>query len=94
MSLMHNLKRENQEITTFRTSSEPHFHWKNHFHRKLLGFGMYADFEANVEIDNSTKGSKTTKIYKQNPVCNGYFINCELNHVFKKWLIWISSKLW
>ena len=33
---------------------------------------MYADFEADNEIDNSNAGDKTTNIYKQNPILNGY----------------------
>ena len=28
-------------------------------------------------------GNKTTNIYKQNPVCNGYYIVSELNDVLK-----------
>ena len=39
---------------------------------------MYADFEADVEIDNSIIGNKTTNIYERNPVCNVQKIVSEL----------------
>ena len=39
---------------------------------------MYADFEANNIIDNSSYGYKTTNIYHQKAVCNGYYIVKEL----------------
>ena len=35
--------------------------------------------EADNEKDNSSIGNKTTNIYKQNPVLNGYRIESELN---------------
>ena len=44
---------------------------------------MYAYFEADNEIDNSSIGNKTTKIYKQNLVYNGGKIVCELEDVLK-----------
>ena len=44
---------------------------------------MYADFEADTEKDNSSIGNKTTNIYKQNPLLNGYRIVCELEGVLK-----------
>ena len=34
-------------------------------------------------IDMSNIGNKTTNIYKQNPVCNGYFIVSELDDLLK-----------
>ena len=44
---------------------------------------IYADFEADNKISNSSKGSKTTKIYKQIPVFNGYRIESEPDHILK-----------
>ena len=48
-----------------------------------LYFRIYADFEADNEKDNSIIGIKTTDIYKQNPVLNGYHIVSELEDVLK-----------
>ena len=64
-------KCEKQEILTFRISSEPHLQWKIHFHKNLLLFNVYADFEVDNDFDNSNVGNETTNIYKQSPVCNG-----------------------
>ena len=49
---------ENYDIITIRNSSESHLHWKYHFYRNLLHFRIYADFEADNEIDNSIIGKK------------------------------------
>ena len=70
-------------ITTVKTSNESHLLWKNHFHENPLYFRIYADFEADNEKDKSIKGNKTTNIYKQNPVLNGYHIETELEDVLK-----------
>ena len=56
---------------------------KNIFHKNPLYFRIYADFEADNEIDNSSIGNKTTNIYKQNPILNGYLIESELENVLK-----------
>ena len=69
--------------TTIRTSPESHLHWKNHFHKNPLYFRIYADFEADNEIDNFCVGNKTTNICKQNPILNGYYIVSELEIVLK-----------
>ena len=39
---------------------------KQHFHKNELYFRIYADLEADNEIDKSIVGNKTTNIYKQN----------------------------
>ena len=44
---------------------------------------MYAEFEADNGTDNSSIGDKTTIIYKQTPVCNGYGVISELEDVLK-----------
>ena len=67
---LHKPKCENNDITTIRTSSESHLHWKEHFHKNLLYFRIYADFEADNEKDNSVVGKKTTNIYEQYPIRN------------------------
>ena len=76
--MLHKPKCENNDITTIRISSESHLHWRDHFHKNSFCFRIYADFEANIESDNSSIGNKTTNIYKQNPVLKGYHIESEL----------------
>ena len=73
----------NKELTTIKTSTDSHLYWKKHFHKNPLYFRIYADFEADNEKDNSSVGNKTTNIYKQNPVLNGYHIESELEDVSK-----------
>ena len=70
-------------ITTLRNSNESHIHWKKHFQKNPLNFRIYADFEADNEKDNSSVGKKTTNIYKQFPIMNGYHIISELEDVLK-----------
>ena len=65
MLMLYKPKSENDNITTIRTSPETHIQWKKHFHKNPLYFRIYADVEADNEKDNSSKGNKTTKIYKQ-----------------------------
>ena len=83
MLMLHKPKCENIDITTIRTSSESHIHGKKHFHKNPLYFRNYAGLKADNEIDNSSIGTKTTNIYKQNPVLNGYGIVSELEDVSK-----------
>ena len=80
---LHKPKCENNDIATIRTSNESHIYWKNHFHKNPLYFRIYADFEAGNEKDNSSVGNKTTNIYEQNPLLNGYHIVSELEDVLK-----------
>ena len=56
---------------------------KKHFHKNPSDFRIYADFEADNEIHDARIGNKTTDIYKQNPVVNGYEIVSELEDVLK-----------
>ena len=83
MLMKHKQKCGDDNITTIKTSNESHLRWKNHFHKNPLYFRIYADFEADNEKDNSSIGNKTTNIYKQNPVLNGYHIVSELEDVLK-----------
>ena len=68
---------------TFRTSNESHIYWKKHFQKNPLYFTIYADFEADNEKDISKIGNKTTNIYKQKPVLNGFHIISELEDVLE-----------
>ena len=83
MFRIHKPKCENNDITTIRTSTDSHLYWKNHFHKNPFYFRIYADFEADNEKDYSFVGNKTTNIYKQNPVLNGYRIVSELEDVLQ-----------
>ena len=83
MLMKHKPKCENNDITTIKTSKESHLHWKKHFHKSPLYFRIYAEFEADIEKDNSSIGNKTTNIYKQYTVLNGYHIVSELEDVLK-----------
>ena len=83
MLIKHKQKCGIDNITTIKTSNESHLHWKKHFHKNPLYFRIYADFEADNERDNSIIGNKTTNIYKQNPVLNGYHIVSDLDDVLK-----------
>ena len=56
---------------------------KKYIRKNPFYFRMYADFAADNEIDNSSIGIKTTNLYKQSPVFNGYYIMSELNNVLK-----------
>ena len=76
-------KCENIDITTIGTSNESHLHRKSHFYKNPLYFRIYADFEADNEKDNSSIGNKTTNIYKQNPILNGYHMESELEGILK-----------
>ena len=80
---IHKPKCQNNDITTIRTSPDSHLHWKNCFHKNPLYFRIYAEFEADNEKDNSSMGNKTTNIYKQHPVLNGYRIESELEDVLQ-----------
>ena len=83
MLIKHKQKCGDDNITAIKTSNESHLFWKKHFHKNPLYFRIYADFEADNEKDSLCIGNKTTKIYKQNPVLNGYHIVSELGGVLK-----------
>ena len=79
----HKEKCGDDNICTIRTSNESHLYWKKHFHKNPSYFRIYADFEADNELDGSKIGNNTTNIYKQKPVLNGYYIISELNDVLE-----------
>ena len=83
-STNHKGKCGEDNICTIRKSNESHLYWEKHFHHKNpLFFRIIADFEADNEKDNSKIGNKTTNIYKQNPVLDGYYIISELEDVLE-----------
>ena len=79
----HKEKCGEDNICTIRTSNESHLCWKKHFHKNPIYFRIYADFEAANEKDDSKIGNKTTIIYKQKPVLNGFYIISELNDILE-----------
>ena len=81
--IKHKEKCGDNNICTIRTSNESHLYWKKPFHKNPLYFRIIADFEADNEKDDYKIGNKTTNIYKQKPVLNGYYIISELNDVLK-----------
>ena len=68
----HKEKCGEDNICTIRTSNESHLYWKKHFHKNPLYFRIIADFDADNEKDNTKIGNKTTNIYKQEPILNGF----------------------
>ena len=74
------LCKENQQL---KTSPNSHIYWEKYFQKNKLYFRIYADFETDNKKGNTSIGDKTTNIYKQEPVCNGYYIVSELDHVLK-----------
>ena len=48
-----------QDISSIRLGFENHSYWRKHFHKNPLYFGIYADFEADTEIDKSNIVNKT-----------------------------------
>ena len=83
MLIKHKQKCGDDNLTTIKTSNKSHLYWEKHFHKNPLYFRIYADFEADNEKDNTCIGNKTTNIYKQNPVLNGYHIVSELEDILK-----------
>ena len=83
MLMLNKPKCEKSGITTITTSPESYIFWEKHFDKNPLYFRIYADFEDDNEIDNSSIGNKTTKIYKQNPIPNAYHKHFDLEDVSK-----------
>ena len=74
------LCKENQQL---KTSTNSHIYWNKYYQKNKLYFRIYADFEADIKKENIKIGDKTTNIYKQEPVCNGYRMVSELEDVLK-----------
>ena len=73
----HKQRRNQQETTIIRTSNESRLYWKKHFPKNPLYSPIYSDFEDDNEIDTSNIGNKPANKYKQNPICNRYYLVCE-----------------
>ena len=58
--IKHKQRFEGQEITSVRTSNVSHIYWKKHSHKSPICFRVYAFFETDEEIENSSKGNNTT----------------------------------
>ena len=50
MLTLHKPKSENFDITINRTSSASHLLWKNHSHKILIDFRIFADFDADKNL--------------------------------------------
>ena len=83
MLTSHKPKCENINITAIRTSPESHLHWNNHFQKNPKFFRVYADFEADNDKKDNVIGNKTTNIYNQNQVLNGYNIISGIGNILK-----------
>ena len=75
-----NLCGEKQKL---KTSPYSHIYWKKYCQKYKLYFRIYADFEADNKKENVNIRDKTTNIYKQEPVCNGYHFVSDLEHILK-----------
>ena len=56
---------------------------KKHFQKNPLYLRISADFEADIEVDGSSVGNKTTNIYRQNAALNVFYIISELEDVLE-----------
>ena len=84
MLMLHKQKNGDDNITNNRNSSEAHIQWKKkRFHRIPSYIRIYSASEADNEKDNSSIGNKTTNIFKQIPVRNGYRIVSKLENLLK-----------
>ena len=52
-------------------------------HKNPSDFRILADSEADKELDNPSIGYKTTNVYKQNPLLDGFYIVSELDKLLK-----------
>ena len=67
--MLHKPKGGNNGVTTIRTSSESLPYSKDHFHKNSLNFRIYADLEADNEIDNLSIGNKKKLIFINKTQC-------------------------
>ena len=82
--IKHRQRCSQQEITSIRKSNESHVYWeKKHFHMNPLYFPTYAIFEADNDFGNCNRVFKTTNVYEENPVCNGYYVVTDLSDVLE-----------
>ena len=81
--MTHKEKCDSDNKCTVRTSSNSHLYWKNHFHKNPVYFRIIAEFEADNEKEDNIIVNKTSNIYQQNPVINGYYVISEFEDVLK-----------
>ena len=74
---------EQQDFTAIKLSLDKQLNWKKHYQKVPLYFRIYADFECNNSHVDTNIGEHTTNIYKQNPVCKGYYIVSDLPSVLQ-----------
>ena len=79
--MKHKDRCEQQDFTAIKLPLDKQLNWKKHYQKIPLYFRIYADFECNNSPVESNVGLHTTNIYKQNPVCNGYYIVSDLPSV-------------
>ena len=93
LSMLQKQKCGDDNITTIQISNESHIHRKKHFQKNPLYLRIYADFEADNDIDFSSIGIRTTNVYKQNPILYCFHIKSEMEKKFFKWLLRISVRI-
>ena len=81
--MKHKDRCEQQDFTAIKLPLDKQLNWKKHYQKITLSFRIYADFECNNSPVESNVGLHTTNIYKQNPVCNGYYIVSDLHSVLQ-----------
>ena len=74
---------EQQDFTAIKLPLDKQLNWKQHYQKIPLYFRIYADFECNNSPVESNVGLHTINIYKQNPVCNGYYILSDLPSILQ-----------
>ena len=70
MLMIRKPKCENNDITTIRTSSEPHLRFKDHSHKNTLYFESTADFEGDNAIEDSKAVGNKTTIFLETKFCS------------------------
>ena len=84
MIIIHKQQCFQKEVTCNKTSPESHLHRRNVVHKNPLCLWIYADFEADIEKEDSKSTcNKTISIYKQIPIHKDYRIVSELEDVLK-----------
>ena len=71
------------ETASIKLSTQSHLVWKKRFPKNSFCFRISANFEVDNEIDTSSIETKIKQLYKQNPVCNGYYKESELNTILQ-----------
>ena len=83
MLVLHKQNCGEDDICSIRTSNDTQIQWIKHFHKNSFYLRIIADFEADNELEKSSIGEKTTNIFKQKPISNGYNIVYELDDILE-----------